>query len=82
MLAWLIICDTADDVPVMKLVSPLYVAIILWLPTVNADVLNVVWPELRVPVPNMAVPSLNVTVPVGVPEPGVTAETVAANVTA
>ena len=31
--------------------------------------------------PRLLVPSLNCTVPVGVPEPGITAETVAVNVT-
>jgi len=41
----------------------------------------VAWPELSVPVPNVVAPSLNVTVPNGVPEPGDTAATVAVNVT-
>src|SRR5262249_37320378 len=36
----------------------------------------------RVPVPRTLAPSLNVTVPVGVPAPGATAVTVAVNVTA
>jgi len=38
-------------------------------------------PELNAPVPNVFVPSLKVTVPVGVPTPGETALTVAVNVT-
>src|SRR4051812_50151391 len=36
---------------------------------------------LRVPVPRIVVPSLNVTVPVGVPAPGLETLTVAVNVT-
>src|SRR5436305_1120518 len=41
------------------------------------------WPALsRVPVPRMVEPSLKVTVPVGVPAPGLFAVTVAVNVTA
>ena len=43
--------------------------------------MNVAVPPLSAPVPRLAVPSLNVTVPVGVPEPGAFAETVAVNVT-
>ena len=39
------------------------------------------WPELRLPVPKVVAPSLNVIVPVGVPEPGDTAAMVAVNVT-
>lgn len=36
-------------------------------PTLNAEVLYVVCPPDRVPVPRVVDPSLNVTVPVGVP---------------
>ena len=39
------------------------------------------WPALRVPVPRVLAPSLNVTVPLGVPLPGNTALTVAVKVT-
>ena len=39
---------------------------------------NCAWPLLRLTVPRVVVPSLNVTVPVGVPDPD---ETVAVNVT-
>ena len=39
------------------------------------------WPAVRVLVPKVVVPSLNVTVPVGVPDPGALAVTVAVNVT-
>jgi len=44
-------------------------------------VVKVALPELRVPVPSVVDPSLNVTVPVGVPEPGAVAVTVAVSVT-
>ena len=43
---------------------------------------NVAVPPLRVTAdPRLLVPSLNCTVPVGVPAPGATADTVAVNVT-
>ena len=43
--------------------------------------LSVVWPEpSKVPVPSVVEPSLKVTVPVGMPEPGAVAATVAVNV--
>lgn len=45
-------------------------------PAASVEILNVVFPLLRVPVPNVALPSLNVTVPVAAE--GVT---VAVNVT-
>ena len=50
------------------------------MPTDNSDVVNVATPPLRVPVPMELPPSLNVTVPVGVPDPGATAETVTVKV--
>ena len=44
--------------------------------------LRVVWPEpFNVPVPSVVEPSMNVTMPVGMPEPGAVADTVAVNVT-
>jgi hypothetical protein len=43
--------------------------------------LKVATPELSGPVPKVVEPSLNVTVPVGVPAPGEVTETVAVNVT-
>jgi capsular polysaccharide biosynthesis protein len=59
--------------------SPPYAAVIMCEPTANAAVVNVATPEpLSVPVPRVVPPSLNVTVPVGVPEVPVT---VALNVT-
>lgn len=53
----------------------------VWLPTAKAEVVNVAWPLLRMPVPMALPPSRKVTVPVGVPAPGATAETVAVKVT-
>jgi hypothetical protein len=51
------------------------------LPTINEEVANVALPELKVAVASVAAPSRKVTVPVGVPDPGDTALTVAVNVT-
>jgi hypothetical protein len=45
-------------------------------PAVSVDVVNVAFPLLRVPVPKVVVPSLNVTVPVAAD-----GETVAVNFT-
>ena len=51
-------------------------------PTASALVVNVAWPEpSRMPVPRVLDPSLKVTVPVGVPAPGLFAVTVAVKVT-
>jgi hypothetical protein len=53
-----------------------------WLPSASTDVAKVATPELfNVPVPRVVEPSMNMTEPVEVPEPGVFAETVAVNVT-
>ncbi len=52
----------------------------LWLPVASVEDVIVAWPALSVPVPNVVAPSLNVTVPVGVPVPGATALTVAVSV--
>ena len=52
-----------------------------WEPAKSDDVVNVAWPETRLLVASGVVPSLKVTVPVGVPLPGETAPTVAVNVT-
>jgi len=51
-------------------------------PTDSEVVAKLALPDpLRVPVPSVLDPSLNVTVPVGVPEPGAVAVTVAVKVT-
>lgn len=53
-----------------------------WLPRVRAEVANVALPEeSKVLVPSVAVPFLNVTVPVGMAVPGEFAITVAVKVT-
>ena len=51
------------------------------MPAVRAEVVNVATPPLSVPPPIELPPSRNVTLPVGVPTPGATAETVAVKVT-
>ena len=53
----------------------------LFAPTVRDEIDKVAIPEAKVPVPMMVEPFLNVTVPVAVPAPGVTAATVAVKVT-
>lgn len=53
----------------------------VWLPGARADVVKVAIPPLSVPVPIGLPPSKKVTVPVGVPDPGATGETVAVKVT-
>lgn len=56
-----VIALLADPV---KFASPLYTAVIEWLPPISAVALNIAVPLLTVPVPSVAAPSLNVTVPV------------------
>ena len=51
------------------------------MPTARAEVANVARPPLSVPVPMGLPPSRKVTVPLGVPVPGATADTVAVKVT-
>jgi hypothetical protein len=67
---------------VMKLALPLYVAVIVAWPIASLAVLNEAEPPLRVAVPSVVVPFINVTEPAGVPFPGKFALTVAVNVTA
>lgn len=50
-------------------------------PTLSDAVLNAALPALSVPGPSVVAPSLNVTVPLGTPVAGATAETVAVKVT-
>jgi hypothetical protein len=50
-------------------------------PSAKAEVVNTAFPLMRPPDPSTVRPSLNVTVPVGVPLPGATTLTVAVNVT-
>jgi hypothetical protein len=60
-------CDTAAEVLAAWPVSPLYTTVMLCVPTVSADVASDAAPPAKFCVPNVAVPFLNVTVPVGVP---------------
>ena len=66
-LAWWTVCNTLLDVLAVKFVSPPYTAVIVCVATVSALVGNVALPLLRVPTPIDVLPSLKVTVPVGVP---------------
>ena len=57
-------------------------ALIAWLPLVNLDVVKTALPAvLNVTVPNLLAPSKKVTVPLGLPAPGLTTATVAVKVT-
>lgn len=70
----------AVEVLVANLESPLYAAVIECVPTVSVEVVNVATaPLVKARVPSEAVPSRNVTIPVGIPE--VEEVTVAVNVT-
>jgi hypothetical protein len=53
----------------------------VWSPTVEVEAVKVAVPLLSVAVPNWVVPSMNVTEPLGVPDPGAIALVVAVNVT-
>ncbi len=76
------VCVSLEEVLPLKFASPPYDALIEWEPTASVLVTNVAWPEpFRVPVPRVLEPSLKVTVPVGVPAPGLLAVTVAVKVT-
>lgn len=52
-----------------------------WVPSESVAVVKSAAPAMREVVPNGVVPSMNVTVPVGVPAPGATAFTVTVKVT-
>ena len=53
------------DVPALKFASPLYCAVMEWLPTPSAEVVKLAVPALSGMLPEMAVaPSKNVTLPV------------------
>jgi len=74
------ICETAADVLFARAALPAYAALMLCLPFDNADVLNVATPDVfSVPVPTVALPSMKLTVPVGIAP--VEDVTVAVNVT-
>src|SRR5947209_286938 len=76
------VCVSLEGVLPLKFAPPPYDPVIGCAPTASVLVTNVAWPEaFRVPVPRVVGPSLNVTVPVGVPAPLVFAFTVAVKVT-
>src|SRR5437773_1393370 len=60
---------SAAEVLVAKLASPAYTAVSEWLATDSAALVKLATPPLTVPVPSVVAPSLNVTVPDGVPAP-------------
>ena len=60
-----------------KFESPLYTAVIEWVPTASDEMVKVAVPEFTLNVPSVVLPSLKVIVPIGVPEPGANALTVA-----
>jgi hypothetical protein len=74
-------CDSTADVLVAKFVPPPYTAVIECVPSASVEIANVVFLLLSVPVPSVVLPSLNVTVPAGLPAPGAIGVTVAVNVT-
>jgi hypothetical protein len=61
------VCVSTGDVLAAKFVSPPYTAVIESAPLASPAVVSVAVPPVIVPVPSMAPPSWNVTVPVGVP---------------
>jgi hypothetical protein len=80
--AWLTVWVSALEVLPVKSVVVAYTAVIEWLPTLSALLVNVATPlAFSAPVPSVVDPSLNVTVPVGTPTLGLTGATVAENVT-
>jgi len=77
-------CETAALVLVLKLALPRYVAVIEWVATDNAPVLNVHVKGAaagNVQLPITVAPSRKLTVPAGLPAPGATTATVAVKVT-
>jgi hypothetical protein len=72
----LTVCVSTEEVLVLSFASPPYAAVIEFEPTAKVEMLNVAFPLLTFPVPNVVLPFLNVTVPVAVET-----ERVAVNVT-
>jgi hypothetical protein len=72
---------TAEDVLPRKFASSAYVTVMECEPGLSEEVVNVACPPLKVPVPRIAGPSKNVTVPVGVPAAGAIGVIVAVRVT-
>jgi hypothetical protein len=72
---------TAGEVSPLKLSSPRYCAVIELAPAARLGVVKVPTPLVSVAVPIVVAPLKNWTVPVGVPDPGLAALTVAVSVT-
>jgi len=66
------VCVTAAEVLALKLLLPLYAAVIECTPAANVLLENVATPLNSGAVPNVIAPSAKVTVPIGVPHPEVT----------
>lgn len=76
------ICVSIPEVDPLKFESPLYTAVMDCEPVESEDVLYVATPDaLRVPLPSVVPPSMNVTDPVGAAELPDAPATVAVNVT-
>src|SRR5438105_193800 len=79
--AWLTVCVNVVLLLGLKLPSPLYLIVTLWLPTACAALFSAAWPEASsAPLPRLVAPSKKVTVAVGIPAAGATAVTVAVSV--
>ena len=78
--AWPITTVPVELLP-EKSVAPEYTVEIVSLPTGRLEVVTLATPFVMVPVPSDVDPLMNVTVPVGVPVPGLTTTTVALIVT-
>src|ERR1700674_4484128 len=80
--ALLMVCVSGAEILAVKLLSPLYVAVMLRTLGRSELVDNIAFPVLStIRVPRLVVPSLKVIVPVGVPAPGGGTATVAVKVT-
>ena len=75
------LCETSPALP-RNVASPLYTPWMSWLPAATHEVVNDAWPLFKATTFSVTVPSMNVTVPVGVPEDPEPPVTVAVNVTA
>jgi hypothetical protein len=80
--AWFTVWVSTGEVEPVKPASPLYTAVSACDPTLNDDVVNDAAPPASVEVPRGVAPSKKLTVPVGVPAPGVTTAIVAVRVLA
>jgi len=63
--AWFTNCASGAEVLLLKLVSPLYAAVMDCVPTASVEVVNLALPLIIVAVPSVEAPFLNVTVPLG-----------------